>query len=765
MAAMLGLALGMAIFILGAIYINEESSYDKGFSQPELIYRVEQNYPDKHVAIAAPRGMAELFAYSNISGIDRVSKFAEISIEQPLLKTSDDKTIFIEHLFHADSSFFALFDYPLVFGAKEQAFSTPRSIVISKAVAVALFNRQDPVGKPVSCGEQGDYTVTGVFDNTRFPSHLTVDAVISMALLEKDEDPWKNNAVYTYIRLHPGSNPSIVEQRLTAIFQQLTPERKSGATSVKLEPITDIYLHFRSQGNLDIFKKSNETALWLIGCLILFVLIGSLVNFTNLIFTETANRVKEIAIRQVVGSGRFPIVSHLYLGVALRCLLAFAVAWVLVLFSLPMFEQLLQVDLSPFSAGNLSVWWQIAVLLTVVIAVSGTYPLFYISLARFAAVLKGNFNNGQKGNSIRKVLLILQFTITCVFIAGVLIISRQLGYLGKKDLGFNSHQVIVIRYGQLQTQFQYSRIKNLLLGEPGVQNISYASEGGLLKDKLSLPLTIDGISYLPHYLCVDTGYLSVLGAHILDGRNFSNIDTSRTIIINRTLASMANIKDVSEARSITIFGKPARIVGIVGDLNLYGFENAIGPMAFTTKAFTLKPFLLVKLNTPDPRNAISAIQNDWKSIEPGYPLRFQFLDQSFEQIFNGYERVNGIFNVFSLSAILLAFSGLFSLSSLVILQRSKEMAIRKVHGAPKWSILLLLNRNFVTLIVISNVLALPATYFLSQKWLNHFAYRINMSPTPFLITFAASVILTIATVSLQSLKVVSLPATRGLRQE
>ena len=764
MAAMAGLALGLAVFILGALYIQEESAYDKGFSHHELLYRLEKQYPDGHHAVSAPKGQADLFAHG-MPGIDQLTTFWEMSLEQPLLTAADGKQIFVEHLFHADTSFFGIFDYPFVFGNGAQAFSQPKSIVLSKAVAFALFNGHDPIGKPLKCADQGNYIVTGVFDNTRFPSHLTVDAIIPSAGLDSGASAWKNNSVYTYVRLQPEARASSVEKRLSMVFAKLPADWKMGGTSIVLDPVTAIYLHFRSRGGLDVFKKGNETALWLIACLVLSILLGSLVNFTNLVFTETSHRLKEIAIRQVVGSGRANVVAQIYLGVALRCLLAFGGAVVLVCLALPWFSELLQVNLHLFQKSHLAVWWEILLLLIVEVAISGTYPLFYISLARFSAVLKGSYNNGHKGNAIRKGMLVLQFTITCVFIAGNLIINKQLQYISSKDLGFNAHQVLVIRYGQLQTQYQYPQVKAVLSQVPGVQGLSYCSEGGILKDKFFMPLTIDGVPYKPHYLCVDTGYLSVMAAHFVDGRNFLNIDTGKAIIINQTLADLANIKDVTKPISVTIFGKPARILGIVKDLNLYGFENAIGPMAFTTNSFTLKPYLFVKLNTPDPRQVIAAIEKDWKTIEPGYPLRFQFLDQTFEQIYKGYDRLSGVYNVFSLSAILLAFSGLFSLSALIILQRSKEITIRKVHGAAKWSILVLLNKNFLLLIALSNAIALPLTYYLSHKWLDHFAYRTDITAWPFLLTFVASIVLTFVTVSLQSLKVISVPAAAGLRQE
>lgn len=762
-SSILGLSLGLSVFILGFLYFNEEWSHDKGFTEFSHIFRIERLYEDGHSSSLEPTPMADLLSRQS-QGIACVTKFSAFTREQPLVKSENGKAIYIQHLFKADSSFFSVFDFPFLFGGRAPGILQGKSIVLSKGIGEALFGQTDPVGKSIIYGEKETYTVSGVFDNSRFSSHLIVDAIIPLEKLSMEEDPWRNNFIYTYLRLSPHVEEKKIENVLTAMFQELPAERKLGGKSIRLNPITNLYLHSHAQDGSDVFKKGNETALWLIFCLTLFMLIGSVVNFTNLTISEASNRTKEIAIRRFVGANKRVIIFQWYIGMTLKCLLAVLFALLIVIFSMPYFEELLQTKFALFNADNLRIWSQIGILLCIVILVTGSYPLVHISFMKFAANLKGNFVNSRKGNSIRKVLLVIQFTITCVFISGVLIISKELRYLSNKDLGFKPKEVLVIRYGQLQTQFQYSTIKSLLSQVPGVESLSYSSEAGMVGDKVSMPLTINGVKYSPHYICVDTSYFNVLGGHVADGKDFSYVDTGKSLVINRTLARMAGIKYISHNLDVTAFNKRARIIGIADDMNFYGFENSIGPMVFTTSSFTLKPFLFVKLKALDVGKTIAAIKKQWEAIEPGYPLRYQFLDQSFEQLYHGYERMNGIFRFFSVIALILAFMGLFTLSSLISLQKLKEITIRKVHGASKLDILKLLNRNFLGLIILSNILAWPLTFYLAGKWLDHFAYRIEFTFMPYLVSLIISIGLTITTVSLQSLKAISASPIEGLRE-
>jgi putative ABC transport system permease protein len=771
--SIIGLSIGLAIFILGFLYLNHEWRYDKGFSDYENIYRIETVYSDGHVSLFSPQLVSDIYQKS-CPEIESLTKFLEISITQPLLKINEEKSIYINHLYYADSSFFKTFDFPFVYANSSNCLSKPKAIVLSKEAANKLFNNINPVGKSVTINEEKNFIVTGVFDNTLFPSHLSMDAV---TLLEPTFGTGPNfsmnNSTYTYVKINRNSKIQELEKKLTSIYRKTISNQsntKNGLSgllknSIVLEPLKQIYLH--SHTSQEISKSGNETGIWLITCLIVFMLIVSAINFTNLTVALAPAKAKEIAVRKLLGSSTFDIIKQLYFEIFIKCLISLIFALVLVALVLPTFSNFVSTPLSLFSNNSYNIWLQIIELLIFLIIAAGTYPVLYISFIKTPGILKGNFLHSRKGNTIRNILLAIQFIITSIFISGVIIISNQVQFLRNKDLGFNPDQILLIHQGQLQTQYNYDYIKERLMHIPGVKNISYTSAVGNPHEQVTMHLTVNGKEYSPKYVCVDTGYFTIMAAHIISGRNFTETysDTSNAIIINRTLSELSGINYVKRLNDIKVFGKPAHVIGIVDDLNFYGFENKIEPTVFITKRRTLTPFLLVKLNSFRSGEIVQSIQKEWKSIEPGFPLRYQFLDHSFEKLYESYEKLNKIFAFFTICALLVALTGIFSLTAVITMQRSKEIAMRRVLGATTTNILKLVNINFIRLTIIANIIAFPLARLLSQKWLDNFAYRINVSMSPFLVAFALSLILSIITVCMQSFKIILQKPVESLRQE
>lgn len=770
----IGLAIGMSTFIIGLLYLNHEWSYDKGFKDYKDIYRIQVNNSDGSQHLLIPETIAETFE-ERIPEIEKLTKFSKVPLIQPLLKENDNN-IYIDNFYFADSSFFKIFNFPFVYGNIENALSNPNGIVLSKKTSAKLFQNINPIGKTVLMGNEGDFTpllVTAVFDDKKFPTHLSIDAVRLMEPA-KEADSRNTNPVYTYVKLNPKANSSLLEKKLTSLFRATSlnhsPEGEAKNESIinktiSLKPLVSIYLH--SHVKDEISKRGNETSIWLISCLITFMLIVSAVNFTNLNIAEVPSKAKEIAVRRILGSSKFNTLKQLYLETLLKCIVALILAVFIVELILPELDKLLQVNLSLFINANLFVWFQIISLLIIIVLITGTYPVLFITYFKSSAILKGNFINSLKGNQVRNTLLVIQFMITSVLIVGVFIISAQFQFLRNKNLGFDPNQIIIITPGKIQTQFKYPLIKNQLLEIPGIQNISYASAIGNPNEQTVMHLIVNGHEYTPQYLCVDTSYFNLMGAKIINGRNFSTSlgDSLNSLIINQTLANKLGIRNANELDEVKVFRKNARIIGIVNDMNFYGFENKIPPMAFTTKKITLTPFILLKLNAKEIGTTIEGIKKQWKGIEPEYPLRYKFFDQSFQEVFDNYETINKIFTYFTICALFIAMVGLFSITALITFQRSKEIAIRKVLGASVKDILKLINKKFVELTLIANMLAWPIIYLLSEKWLDNFAYRIKIPLIPFVFATIISLSLTVFIVSIQSFGIALLNPTTKLKQE
>lgn len=778
--SILGLSIGLGIFIIGLLYLNHEYGYDKGFKDWQNIYRVETTRPDSSKALVVPQPVYDIFK-TTFPEIVASTKFMRAFLIQPLLKVND-KSIYINNLYNADSSFFNVFNFPFVYGNIQTALLKPDGIVLSKETSEKLFNNQNPVGKTVLTGSEGDFkplTVTGVFDNKKLPTHLSIDAVRLMeTFAATDINLWNSSWVYTYIKVNPHTNVNQFEKKLSYKYNEAflnhyngNEEKKQSYASlhktVFLQPLSGIYLHSHMKEELS--KNGSETSVWLITCLIIFMLIVSAVNFTNLSIAEAPSRAKEIAVRKFTGSTKFNILKQLYLEITIKCFLALLVAILIAGLVLPAFSNALSTPLYLFKNGNVKILWQVIALLACIVLIAGTYPVLYISFFKPVSILKGNFIQSPKTNIVRNALLVIQFMITSVFIAGIFIISSQVNFLRNKDLGYNPHQVLTITAGEFQTLlFGYPNIKQELTQIPGVENISYASSIGQPNDQMQMFLTVNGKEYIPQYVCVDTGYLNVMGAHLISGRNFSSAfsDSLNAIIINRELADELGIRSTNDLVDIKYGGKPLKIIGIVDNINFYGFENKVAPMVFTTMNVSfINPFLLIKLNTNNISSTIHSIESKWQNIEPGYPLQYKFLDQTFQQIYDNYERLNKIFAYFSVCALLIALIGLFALAKLMAVQRSKEVAIRKVLGASLNDILRLLNKTFLKLIVIANLFAVPITFLLARNWLNNFAYRINIPITPFVIAAIILLVLTVFTVSIQALKTASLNPVEKLKEE
>lgn len=766
--SIIALAIGMATFIVGYLYLYSQWFFDRGFADFKNIYRIELRDSTAQPLALVPQSLTDFFKQENPE-ILSATRFYEMPIVQPMMR-SNYGHVYLKHLYFSDSSFFSLFNFPTSRANPAVCFPAPNSVALSKTTSRALFGDRNPLGEPVYIGEEGPFVVSAIFDENSISSHLSLDAV---RLIKPAVNPDDRADTYSYIKLNPNADRSATERKLTALYKRKgisnqatgAPAIADGRTSVKLIPLKDIYLHYSSASNP--FKKGNLSGLVLVLCLVIFIFIISVVNFTNLFLAEVAGRVKEIAIRKCLGSSLIAIAAQLYLSVFIRCFLALVLAFLSVLYVLPKMGAVIGEHLSLFGNGTFGLWVLLLVLLSIIVFSAGSYPIFRIRGNAIGNALSGI----SKGNNIvpvRNIFVLIQFTITCFFISGVLIIKMQFQFLREKDLGLNPNQVVIVYPGKIETLFQYPSVKARLERIPGVLNVSATSAAGHLNEQTTMDLTINGMKFAPQYVCVDTGYLSILDARFIAGRNFLKaLDTGDvgSLIVNESLARFAGIEKLNKIENVQMFGKPAQIIGVVADMNFYGFESRIPPMVFTTKKLTLTPYMLIKLSMTNNSQTIKALENEWKSIEPGYPLRFEFLDQPFQEVFSSYAKLELIIRYVVVFAIALAFIGLFSLISLVTIQKLKEMAIRRVLGASILDVMGILNWRFLKFILLANLISWPLTFIAASRWLDNFSFRISITAAPFLIPFVFTILLTIITVSIRSAATILSNNYRALKEE
>jgi len=756
MINIVGLATGISIFIVGLVYSNHERSYDKGYGGYSNIFRIEILQTNGKTSLVTNKSITEQLA-GKFSGIEFLTTFNESSLIQPLLKSKDNSQgVYISHLFYTDSNFFKIFDYPFLYGNVADAFLHPNSIIISLSLSQKLFKKSNPVGKTIISAENGEYIVSGVYTSAKYPSHIAPEAVqLAPKIAGHETDPYG----YCYIKLKENGNKKRLEHILTESFNsgQTAPPNSLNRLkrdSVSLRSIASIHLFSHSEQELSV--GGNSSILMLINCICALLLVTASINFTNYMIAIAPSKAKGIAIRRILGSTKRTIFKKLYLDAFIKCLIAFVVAFIILLLAFPLMKEAFPDLQYSLTFPNWLFCFQLIAFLLCLTFVTGTYPAIYLNMFKPVETLKGYFNNSVKGNKIRNILLILQITITCVFITGFIIISSQISFLRTSNLGFVSDQVMVALPNQIQTQFKYDYIKNEILTIPGVQGISYSSTIGSRNDKTSTDITFQGEIHKTQYISVDTNYLNILSAHFVAGSNFSDLggDSSNVVIINRELAAQLNIKDLSVAHYFVFFGKSVRINGIVDNLKFYGFKDKPGPMVFTPVKYTLAPFLLIKLTSKNFIGSTNAIIEKWKNIEPGYPMRYYFMSETVNLMYKNYEYLRSIFILFAVCSILLAVFGVYSVMAAAISQKSKELAIRRVLGATFVQIVILLNKQITLLAIIGTLLAWPISYYLAALWLNNFFFKISLSFTPLLYSGIFCICMAIFITTIQSIRTV-----------
>ncbi|GGB02678.1 ABC transporter permease [Puia dinghuensis] len=790
-----GLAIGLTTCLLIMFFIFSESGYDQQNKDADLIYRVPTVATlagqKQRGWAAAPPALAWALKTDlpEVAVTTRLLKFPEIDNMLLTAGQGDSRKQFYEsNAYYVDSTFFRVFTYDFKYGDAPTALDVPNSVVLSETVAQRLFGNENPVGRPVTIGLRFgnfDYTVRGVFRDKGLKSHIPAHFFLSMhnsdvggAWVDNQTNWVAGSIFHTYIRLKKAVDPTSFEKKINAAIG------KRGGTELKevgisryffLQPLTRIYLY--SQLDDEIAPNGNVTTLYILGSIAAFILLIACINFMNLSTARSGKRAKEVGVRKVMGAERRSLVYQ-FLGESiglsiLALLLALALTWLL----LPLFNTVVQKQLQLFDEPRIWAWVAGLTLVTGILA--GLYPAFYLSSFRPIAVLKGKLLNNFSALTIRKGLIVFQFTISICLVSGAIIIARQLNYLNTQPLGFNKEQQIVLPLQSKEAAANYTALKNELAnisavrsvtcGEtyPGITSVNdmvFYAEGKTSKDQIDFNLN-----------AVEGDYFQTLGLTLLEGRTFSkNIDAdSGSVIVNETaLRQLGYDRKTAIGRKIytSFTGIPRlhnsmEIIGVVKDFNFESLYNPIKPYAFTTSLWDRYVYAIASLGTNDYAGVIKKVAATWKKINPSVPFSYSFLDKDFQQNYEKDQRTGEIVRYFTIVTILIACLGLFGLSVFSAEQRTREIGIRKVLGASVTNITLLLSRDFLGLVVIAILIASPLAWYGMHKWLEGFAYRISISWWLFPLAGLIAVAIAWLTVSFQAIKAAIANPVRALRSE
>ena len=758
-----GLSVGLTAFILIALWIQHELSYDRFHERSSQLYRIIENqyYANNElfpVAVTpAPLGP---YLKENFPEIENATRTSEARF---LFQYGEVK--FNELGYMVDPAFFEMFSLNLIKGDKKTLLSKLENIVISESLAKKYFHDVDPLGEVFKINNN-DFAVTGVFRDFPENSHMKFDYILPFELFVKfgwdSLKRWDRNGYYTYAQLRKDAEAETVNSKIKDVINRYV--EGSGRTEIYLQPLSSIHLH--SKFTADIGGHGDIQYIYIFSAVAAFVLIIACINFMNLSTARSTRRSKEVGIRKVVGAARTQLIRQFLMESIMFVLISLLVALVLAQLLLPSFNEISGKVLE-LSFESTQLWIILSCIMIVTSVISGSYPALFMSSFKPVTTLKGALRSGKGAVIFRKVLVITQFTITVLLISGTIIVYHQLTFIRNKKLGFEKNNVISFRVSD-EISKNLEPFKNELLSASGVGGVTYTSNSLTYVGTSGGGMEWEGkdpdVDILFHFLAVDYDFIKTFNIEMFDGRNFSRemATDSSAIILNEEAIRQMGLENPVDKK--VKWDDQLTIIGVVKDFHFKSVHEKIEPLVIMVAANRYNR-VYVKLNSGDLTAAVGAVNDVYKKFSPDRPFDYTFLNDDFDRLYRAEQRTGTIFNYFAWIAIFISCLGLFGLVMFTIEQRVKEIGIRKVLGASVSNLFSLISSDFIRLIIISNVIAIPVAWYAMNKWLDSFAYRITIHWATFVIAAVASILIAWLTMSYQSIKAAIANPVNSLRNE
>ncbi|MEQ9438279.1 MAG: ABC transporter permease [Cyclobacteriaceae bacterium] len=783
----LGLAIGMAACLLILQYVSYELSYDDFHANKENIYRLKQNRYNKGVlttewaAGCAAIGQAMKEAFPEVEEYTRFRSFSGVVINRDAaggpIRFKEEK------MYMVSASFLPMFSYDLIQGDEATALEKPYTVVLSQSAAKRYFGEEDPIGKRISVNDDNDFEITGVFEDIPTNSHLQFDFLFSFATFvewvgEQVETAWQWDGFYNYISLVPGTDPALLEEKIPTLIEEKAGEelREYDADmSFILQPLTDIHLY--SDYMMEAEVNGNGDAVYALLIIALFIIVIAWVNYINLATARSVDRAREVGVRKVMGSLRRQLIRQFLTESVLLNALAVVLALVLVLVSYRYFSELTGKDLTLSLFTTASFWGVVVVIFLIGAFLSGLYPAFVLSAFQPVRVLKGKMSASKSGVLLRKVLVVVQFTASVFLIAGTLVVYRQITFMQDQDLGVDIDQTLVVEapavvddsvYADRVQTFKTGLLRNSSIKSVTASTAVPGNKPGWNAGGIRLIHQDDSESNQYRVIGVDYEYVPTFELDIVAGRNFSEdygTDES-AVLFNESAVKLLGFDTPEEVLSEEIFfwGDTFHIVGVLKDYHQESLQATIDPLIFRLIPAS-RSFFSMKVETAGLSGTIANAQEVYQNIFPGNPFAYFFLDDHFNQQYQADQRFGKTFGFFAALAILVACLGLFGLSSFMATQRTKEIGIRKVLGSSVAGIVALLSKDFIQLVIIASLIALPIAYGVMHYWLEGYAFRINIAWWLLVAPIIAVLLIALFTISFQTVRAALADPAKSLRYE
>jgi len=783
----MGLSLGIAGSILILLYVRHEISYDRFHEKSGRIYRIigyaRIEGKELSAAITAPP-QAGAFK-EDYPEIEDATRYYHIEDQKV---TYENISYHEKNFYYADPNFLEIFNYPLEKGDPKTALDKPFSVILTAGMSEKIFGNADPIGKNIILSNDKVYEVTGVAKKVPVNTHFKFDYLASFNSLDiSRDDSWMSQMLETFILLREGESYKKLEPKFEAAMDKYVLPQLEKFMPLKVNS----YKEFEAMGNifrflLEPLEKLHFNVTYLMGydhgtskiyvyffsIVAIFLLFIACINFMNLSTAKFSYRCKEVGIKKVVGSSRALLVRQFLFESVIITLVAMVVSLTLVELVLPSFNMFTGKDLS---IGYMEHWYIIPSLVLITLSIgffAGLYPAFYLSSFRPAEILKSKFAGASGKINLRPVLVVIQFSITIMLLIGTLIVSSQLKFIRNKNLGFNKENILVVK-NTVDLGDRAETFRQQVLKVPGVMNASrswtFPGEG-----YYGSTYQLQGDSLLKMYqfelIHGDYDFVPTLGIKITRGRNFSREFSTddHAILINENAVKFLGLAEpVGTKLTAPDFSggqDVLEVIGVFDDVYYKSFHEKVEPMLIALRT-DVYPYTLIKVNGSDMMNTMDRIEKKWNEFMPGQAMEYVFIDENFENLYRAETRAGRLFGIFSVLAIFVACLGLLGLSTFTAEKRTKEIGIRKAHGASILVILRLLSREIIILISISSVIAWPVVYYFMHRWLQNFAYQTHINLWIFLFSSCLGLAIAISVVVYQSFRVARINPVDALKYE
>ncbi|GAB5519792.1 MAG: ABC transporter permease [Rhodothermales bacterium] len=764
----LGLAVGVACCLLLLLYVRDELSYDRHHEHADSIYRVNMYVPGLGgevgvtPTIVAPlmeREFPEVHVATRMEAGNSVIRAGDLVLDD-------------NEFYFADSTFFQVFTHPFIHGDPTTALTRPNTVVLTASTAKRFFGDINPMGQTLVRNNNVTYEVTGVVDDVPDQSHYQFDAIASFASRTywSGNDTWNSAQFFTYVRLHDATSAAVVKDKLAAYLAALR-DADEEYRDLRLQPLTDI--HLRSDVAYDLDGTGDRASVYALSTIALLVLLIACINYMNLATARSAQRAKEVGVRKALGAFRRQLVGQFFSESALLTVAGLALALGFVMVGLSGFNAISGKALTVSALLSPAVIGLVAGIFVLVSIVAGGYPALYLSRFQPVRVLRGQLARGRGASWLRQGLVVLQFGISAVLLVGMLVVMNQLRFISDQNLGFDSAHLVALPLDDPTLAQQHTAMAQAIQQHPSVLATTAVNavpgQLGWTSELWGGPTRND--AFLTKGLPADVGLVDGLGLELLAGRSFPPTPTApdsgayQYILNEQAISRLGWAPEEAIGRQVAMgHDRLGHVIGIVKDFHFRSFHETIDPLAIWYQPNEVR-HLIVRLAPGDPREAMAHLETVWQQFAPHRPFSYEFQNDIYDRLYRNEERLGQIVTLFASLALFVACLGLFGLASFTTEQRSREIGIRKVLGASVPGLVGLLSKDYVRLVLLAFVLALPLAWLGIGRWLDTFAYRVPIGPGLFVLAAGLSLTVALAAVGYQSVRAATIDPVRSLRSE